>query len=115
MELQKNVSENNLLEEVSQTSENGSERSEEGEQREFPAPKTTKRRKKKKLKFKLEPPSIISSFFMVWIFRLVQICWKTSDVRNIIFQLAPSETAHNTGLKLEQFWKEELKRYKLID
>ncbi|KAJ3328012.1 hypothetical protein HDU91_004213, partial [Kappamyces sp. JEL0680] len=69
------------------------------------------KKKKKKRKFKLAPPGFFSMFFMAWIVRLIRMCLKIPDIKNIIFQLLPSETAQETGDTLCSKWELEVKRW----
>lgn len=63
------------------------------------------KKKKKKLKIPLFPTSWLSFISMLWIAKLVSLTRNLSDVGNIIFQLAPSETSTMTGDALERSCK----------
>jgi hypothetical protein len=62
------------------------------------------RKKKKKKRIKLFSTSILSNIFFIWIISLVNAV-RSTDVRNVLFQLAPSETAQQAGDRLEGNWK----------
>ena len=68
----------------------------------------SRRKKRRKPKFLLGSKHFISHIFFIWIFQLVNTCRRVSDIRNIHFQLKPSETAKVTGDILEQIWKQEV-------
>ncbi|EGF83598.1 hypothetical protein BATDEDRAFT_8420, partial [Batrachochytrium dendrobatidis JAM81] len=52
--------------------------------------------------------NIISQLLFIWVFRLVRLCRRVSDIRNINFSLNESETAKATGDKLESIWNAEV-------
>ncbi|KAI8929067.1 hypothetical protein BC831DRAFT_547895 [Entophlyctis helioformis] len=73
--------------------------------------KKTRRKKRKKPRFLLASTNIFSQFFFVWVFALVRICRRVSDIRNINFALKETETARVTGDELEAVWKEEVYQF----
>jgi hypothetical protein len=104
-----NISQKDLLEEQSETSDKSDGKMEQIEM--IKQTSTIKRKKKRKLKFKLEPANLLSDFFLAWIIKLVLVCRKASDIRNIHIHLSASETAEKTGNQLEKFWIQQKKRY----
>ncbi|KAJ8327311.1 hypothetical protein, variant [Batrachochytrium dendrobatidis JEL423] len=67
-----------------------------------------RKKKRKKPKFCLSTSNIISQLLFIWVFRLVRLCRRVSDIRNINFSLNESETAKATGDKLESIWNAEV-------
>ena len=45
-----------------------------------------RRKKRKKTRFKLEPPNLVSDFFMLWIFNLIQTSFKISGLSFFLTQ-----------------------------
>lgn len=69
----------------------------------------SKKKKKKKKRFLLAAGNFISQFFLLWVYRLVQLNSNKADVRNVVFVLAPSETAKYAGDRVSQFWEDQKK------
>eukprot|EP00842_Homolaphlyctis_polyrhiza_P000575 jgi/Hompol1/1518/HPOL_000924-RA len=70
-----------------------------------------KRKKRKKPKFRLGSSNILSQFLFIWVFKLLRLCRKVSDIRNINFLLNDSETARETGDRLEAIWQAEVAQF----
>ena len=75
--------------------------------------KKKRKRKKKKMKFRLAPPNLLSNFFMIWIYELIKLSWRVSDIRNIFFILNSTETAKESGNKLYKCWNEQIRKIKV--
>jgi hypothetical protein len=73
-------------------------------------PQTIKRSKKKKTKFILKSGNFVSQLFCFWIFKLVYVCFKKPEIKNIMILLCPSETADVAGKKLQDEWN-NMKEY----
>ena len=68
---------------------------------------TSTRQRQRKARFRLASTNVVSQFFFLWVFRLVQVSAAAADIRNVNLVLAKSETAAATGDRLEKIWKRE--------
>ncbi|KAJ3077663.1 Multidrug resistance-associated protein 1, partial [Quaeritorhiza haematococci] len=70
----------------------------------------SKGRRRKRRKFVLAPSNIISSLLFLWVFKLVGLFRRTSNLSKINLSLRSTETAKVTGDVLCRTWDEEKKR-----
>ncbi|TPX37470.1 hypothetical protein SmJEL517_g00565 [Synchytrium microbalum] len=62
---------------------------------------------KKKDRILLAPSNVISRLFFLWVFRLIAICRRTDDLRDVPLALRFTETAKVTGDLLGKAWELE--------